>query len=70
MAEQEHRVLAVTLRNTITDEVIMAMGASPQRLVRKALTPILRLATHRFAQLVVPLRTSHKEDPFEVLLVQ
>ena len=44
--------LAATLRNTITEEVILAMGASPKGLAGRALTPILRLATARFARLI------------------
>ena len=52
MDTHEQRTLATTLRNTITDEVILAMGASPRRLVGRALTPILRLATSRFARLI------------------
>ena len=48
----QQQKLATILRNTITDEIILAMGASPQGLIGRALTPILRLVTRRFAQLV------------------
>jgi hypothetical protein len=52
MQPSKQQQLATTLRNTITDEVILAMGVSPSGLMGKALTPILRLATRRFARLV------------------
>jgi 1-acyl-sn-glycerol-3-phosphate acyltransferase len=52
MTEQERRELAIRLRNAITEEVLLAMGALPHRWVGKALTPVLRLATRRFAQIV------------------
>lgn len=52
MTEPKQQELAITLRNAITEEVILAMGASPQRLPGRALTPVLRLATRRFAQIV------------------
>jgi len=52
MTEQEQQKLAITLRNTITEEVILAMGISPHRLAGKVLTPLLRLTTRRFAQLI------------------
>jgi len=52
MVRNEIKEQTQTLRNTITHEVILAMGASPQSLAGRALTPILRLATQRFAQLI------------------
>lgn len=52
MARNELQEQVTTLRNTITDEVILAMGASPQGLVGKAMAPVLHLATRRFAQLI------------------
>jgi hypothetical protein len=52
MTEQEQRELTKTLRNAITDEVILAMGATPGNPVGRALTPLLRLATERFARIV------------------
>ena len=52
MAQQEQRELTRTLRDTITAEVLLAVGASPRGLVGNVLTPVLRLATHRFAQIV------------------
>jgi hypothetical protein len=52
MVQNEIKERTKTLRTTITDEIILAMGASPQGLAGKALTPLLHLATHRFAQLI------------------
>jgi hypothetical protein len=52
MTHPEQRELTRTLRDTITAEVIVALGASPRGLAGRALTPLLHLATRRFAQIV------------------
>lgn len=52
MTQQEQQALTITLRNTITNEVLLAMRVPPRGLAGRVLTPVLHLATRRFAQLV------------------
>ena len=52
MTESAHKQRVTTLRNTITDEVILAMGLSPTNWIGKRLAVPLHWATRRFAELV------------------
>jgi hypothetical protein len=51
MADDQRELTAV-LCSTMADQVLLAMGTSPQGLFGKVLRPVMRLATRRFAQLI------------------